>query len=254
MLERNPHRYGWVPSLPDHRDCKLVHGAAKIAARPPSFDMTPKMPPPYDQGQVGSCTGNSSAAAFQYAQIKQGLPSWIPSRLFAYLNGRRAEGTVDTDAGAQLKDVVRGIATYGIVPETEWPYDENKWMDIPDAQVYTDALKNVATSYLAVRQTVDDICTTLAGNEPVIFGFSVYSAFESQQVAETGILNLPTASEQLLGGHAVLAVGYDDASQRFRVRNSWGPGWGQQGYFTIPYDYLSNPDLADDFWILRTVD
>lgn len=253
MLIRNPRKYGCVPSLPDHRDFKLVHRPSVMAARPTSFNMTAKMPAVYDQGQVGSCTGNSSAGAFQYAQIKQGITSWVPSRLFAYLNGRVAEGTVGNDAGAQIKDVVRGIATYGIVPETEWPYDENKWMDVPDAKVYADATANKVLSYLAVDQSVDNLCTTLAGDDPIIFGFSVYTAFEGEDVARTGILNIPGRDEQLLGGHAVLIVGYDDSTRRFTVRNSWGPSWGKAGYFQMPYEYVINPDLASDFWILRTV-
>jgi C1A family cysteine protease len=85
-------------------------------------------------------------------------------------------------------------------------------------------------------------------------GFSVYAAFESAAVAQTGKLNLPAPTEALLGGHAVLAVGYDDPSQRFIVRNSWGPDWGQAGYFTMPYAYLLDENLSDDFWTIRVVE
>lgn len=78
--------------------------------------------------------------------------------------------------------------------------------------------------------------------------FSVYESFESQKVASTGIAEMPKKSEKLLGGHAVLGVGYDDAKKTFPVRNSWGPDWGMDGYFTMPYEYLANRNLSDDFW------
>jgi C1A family cysteine protease len=91
----------------------------------------------------------------------------------------------------------------------------------------------------------------LAEGYPFVFGFSVYTAFESPAVAQTGVLNLPVTGEKQLGGHAVCAVGYDDTAKTVLVRNSWGADWGMDGYFTIPYDYISNNNLADDFWTLR---
>jgi C1A family cysteine protease len=91
----------------------------------------------------------------------------------------------------------------------------------------------------------------LAEGYPFVFGFAVYDSFESEEVAKTGIVNLPVAGDRMLGGHAVLAVGFDDTVQRFIVRNSWGSGWGMAGYFTIPYAYLTNRDLSDDFWTIR---
>jgi len=65
---------------------------------------------------------------------------------------------------------------------------------------------------------------------------------------------MPQPSEQVAGGHAVLAVGYDDRSQWFLVRNSWGPDWGMHGYFTMPYQYLLEENLSDDFWTVRLVE
>jgi C1A family cysteine protease len=93
----------------------------------------------------------------------------------------------------------------------------------------------------------------LAAGYPFVFGFTVYSSFEGQEVAKTGVVSMPTPDEQVVGGHAVLAVGYDDASQAFIVRNSWGAGWGQEGYFTMPYAYLTTRALSSDFWTIRIV-
>jgi C1A family cysteine protease len=88
---------------------------------------------------------------------------------------------------------------------------------------------------------------------PFAFGFTVYESFESDAVAQTGIVPMPSSNEEVLGGHAVLAVGYDDASTSFIVRNSWGPNWGQKGYYQMPYGYLTNTDLASDFWAIQVV-
>jgi C1A family cysteine protease len=93
----------------------------------------------------------------------------------------------------------------------------------------------------------------LASGYPFVFGFTVYESFESQDVAKTGVVPMPSPNEQTVGGHAVLAVGYDDSQQRFIVRNSWGPDWGMKGYFTIPYAYLTQSNLSDDFWTIRLI-
>ena len=93
----------------------------------------------------------------------------------------------------------------------------------------------------------------LASGYPFVLGFTVYQSFESDTVAQTGHAPMPGPNEQTIGGHAVLAVGYDDSQNWFIIRNSWGTGWGMQGYFTLPYDYLTNDNLADDFWTIRLV-
>ena len=93
----------------------------------------------------------------------------------------------------------------------------------------------------------------LASGYPFVFGFTVYESFEGDAVAKSGMVPMPADSETEVGGHAVMAVGYNDSIERFLVRNSWGPDWGVGGYFTIPYGYLTDSDLADDFWVIRLV-
>jgi C1A family cysteine protease len=107
--------------------------------------------------------------------------------------------------------------------------------------------------YQRVTQTLGQLKGCLASGFPFVFGFVVYESFESKEVASTGEGQLPTAGEKQIGGHAVLAVGYDEDQQRFIVRNSWGPKWGMQGYFTLPYPYVLQATLAGDFWTIRSV-
>lgn len=257
-LERTPRHYGWVPQLPDRRDFRLSHSAADIAARPPTTDLSilPAMPPVYDQGQLGSCVGNSVAGAVEYNIRTENKGLWQPSRLFIYYNARRLEGTTSSDSGASIRDGVKGVVEWGTPAESFWHYDIGKFADTPPAPIYAKAMRNIVTSYLAVPQTIADICTTLAGKEPIVFGFSVYSAFESAQVASTGVVNMPGPNERLIGGHSPLIVGYDDSIKRFKCRNSWGLSWGMPtapGYFTIPYDYIASPQLSSDFWVIRNV-
>ena len=245
-------RYGWKRGLPDFRDfpLSLPHGKAL----PARIDLSGSCPPVYDQGDLGSCTANAIGAAHQFEQMKQREAAFMPSRLFVYYNERALEGTVSQDAGAIIRDGMKVVAKQGVCPEAEWPYNVARFKVKPSAKCYTDGAKHLALQYLAVKQTLADMQGCLAAGFPFVFGFSVYESFESDAVAKTGIVPMPKRGEQQLGGHAVLAVGYDCPTQRFIVRNSWGAGWGKQGYFTIPFSYLVNQNLASDFWTLRLVE
>ena len=246
-------RYGWVRDLPDARDIIYAAPMPTLQALPASFDLRPQCPPVYDQGQLGSCTGNAIAGAVQFDRLKQKLTDFVPSRLFIYYNERVMEGTVESDSGAQIRDGIKSVAKLGVPPETDWPYDISKFAQRPPAKAYTDALRDRAVSYSRIVQNLNQMKGCLASGFPFVFGFTVYESFESQQVANTGVVPMPAPGEQVLGGHAVVAVGYDDTQQRFLVRNSWGTTWGQQGYFTIPYAYLVDSNLASDFWTIRLV-
>ena len=249
------HRFvGWRPDKPDHRDLHLNRISAPLPTTPDLLDLRPKMPAVYNQGDLGSCTANASGAAFQYDLIRQGLPDFMPSRLGIYLEERRLEGTLAEDAGAQIRDAVKVLAKIGVAPETLWPYDPTKFAQTPPASFYKVAAANEALQYARVDQTAEGIEQCLAKGFPVIFGFTVYSSFESETVAKTGMLPMPGKHETNEGGHAVLCVGYDRKRRLFIIRNSWGAEWGDKGYFYMPYDYLLNPHLASDFWAVYTVE
>ncbi len=245
-------KYGWAPDLPDQRDHLYSAPQPILAKLPPKKDLRSGCPPVYDQGQLGSCTANAISGAIQFEQKKQGVKVFMPSRLFIYYNERVMEGSVNSDAGAQIRDGVKSVANLGVCPESEWPYDIDKFANKPGTQCFKDATKCQAVGYQRLDSTnLNQLKGCIASGFPFVFGFTVYDGFESPNVAKTGVLDMPGPKEKVVGGHAVLAVGYDDSSQRFTVRNSWGKDWGMKGYFTIPYSYLTTTDLADDFWTIR---
>ena len=223
-------------------------------ALPKSIDLRAGCPPVYDQGELGSCTANAIAAAIEFDQKKQKMAQpFTPSRLFIYYNERAMEGTIATDSGAMLRDGIKSIASQGACPEVMWPYVEQHFSERPPAPCYKAGKAHPAVAYSRLAQDLMRMKTCLAQGYPFVFGFTVYESFECDQVAHTGIATLPSASETALGGHAVMAVGYNDASSTVLVRNSWGSGWGMGGYFTLPYDYITDANLAADFWTVRLV-
>ncbi|MBV9213075.1 MAG: C1 family peptidase [Actinobacteria bacterium] len=245
--------YGWLPDLPDHRD--LLYAPPPVAQRrlPRAASLQDAMPPVFEQGALGSCTGQAIAAADQFEAERQGEGFGTPSRLFIYYGEREIEGSVDRDSGAMIRDGFKVLARDGAPPETDWPYDISRFAERPPENAYADARLHRAVSYRRLPQTATALRTCLAEGYPFVFGFTVYESFESDGVAATGRVEMPAPSEGVLGGHAVVAVGYDDSEQRFTVRNSWGQAWAAGGYFTMPYAYLLDASLASDLWTLRTL-
>jgi C1A family cysteine protease len=254
LRPRAVQRFGWVPDLPDARDFMYSAPEAVLTKMPTKADLRPKMPKIYDQGELGSCTANAIGAAYEFEQVKEGMKDFMPSRLFIYYNERAMEGTVETDSGAMIRDGIKSVAKVGVCTETTWPYDIPRFTEKPPKTAYTEAKKHQAVVYRRVLGNLHQMQGCIAQGYPFVFGFSVYESFMSPEVAKTGQVPLPPRGEQLIGGHAVLAVGYDDSIQSFIVRNSWGTGWGIKGYFTMPYGYLTDPGLARDFWAIYTVE
>lgn len=249
-------RYGWRPDVPDQRDLKMTMARAPKELK---IDLTPQMPPVYDQGELGSCVGNAVAAAMEYDRIRQGA-AWpipetrtVPSRLMIYYEARRIEKSIAEDAGCEIRDGVKAAVKVGACYEDLWPYDVAKFADRPAQECYDAALRDRVKSYARVTRSQSQLEAVLASGSPIIIGISVYDSFESDAVARTGTVPMPKKKEAMLGGHAVLVVGYDRRKRRFIVRNSWGEGWGKKGYFTLPYDYVLDENLADDFWVAKTV-
>jgi C1A family cysteine protease len=206
--------------------------------------------PVENQSHLQSCTANALAGALEFLE-KKDLGRYTDfSRLFIYYNVRDMEHSVNCDTGTQIRHGIKSLAKFGACPETLWPYDIAKFEYKPSPRCYTSALNHQITSYYRING-IREMRQCLAEGFPFVFGFSVYESFFSKNMLRTGVLNLPKKTENLIGGHAVMAVGYSEAKKRFLVRNSWGTRWGQKGYFTMPYDYLSNTNLSDDFWTIR---
>jgi C1A family cysteine protease len=228
---------------PEHLD---IFPVKKVDTLPDIVDLRDKMPEVYDQGQLGSCTANALAALIEYITKVMG------SRLFLYYNERKVENDIPDDNGAQLSDGVKCLQKYGICLETEWPYDIEKFTICPPEACYKDALKYKALKVKNIKNTIEDMQACLHSGFPFCVGISVYSSFESDEVAQTGMVPMPTETDTLCGGHAVCVVGYDNIKKLWIMRNSWSSTWGDKGYFYLPYEYLTNSDLSSDLWCVLT--
>ena len=246
-------KYGWKPDLPDQRD--LFYHVIKPkslggAGLPPLVDLRPMCSQVEHQGNVGSCTGQALVAALEFLERKNNKPFEDLSRLFVYYNERVLEGTANSDSGAMIRDGLKTLSKDGVCSEVLWPYVERNVFKKPGCSAYADAKNHLVQTYFRIG-SIDDMFACLASGYPFVFGATIYSGFENGITAKAGIVSLPSTNEQVMGGHAILCVGYDMNNKTFIVRNSWGTGWGDKGYCYFPFGYLVNPNLCDDFWTIR---
>ena len=247
-------KYGLRWQKSDKRDLLYTPHAKLLADRPVMVNLRDQMPAIYDQENIGSCTAQSVCALMEYLNMKQG-DIFEPSRLYTYYNNRVMMGWwyLFIDSGATIRDSIKSVAKYGICAESLWPYDTKKYWRTPPAKAYADGKKQQALQYEAVVNLHEHIETRLAEGFPVDLGIPIYTSFQSEAAAKTGVVPMPVpATETLLGGHAVLCIGYDRDKQIYYMRNSWGEEWGDKGYFTIPYQYMK--ELASDLWTITLVE
>jgi C1A family cysteine protease len=253
-------KYHWQREPVDTRD-HLYNTASAPATLPASVDLRPYCSPIEDQGQLGSCTANAIAGVIEYLD-RRANKNLDVSRLFIYYQERLLEGSISTDAGAYLRDGIKACYTYGAPLESLWPYNISRFAVQPPPTVYADALKRKVTGY-AKCTDFTAVKTAISQNHPVVIGFDVYASFESGTwwyPTGSGLMPYPTVNrEQLLGGHAVALVGYNDnlsgpaGKGYFIARNSWGTSWGKSGYFYMPYSVIKNTNMSSDFWTISTV-
>lgn len=262
---------GWVPDLPDHRDFPYfdTHAPEDDIILPARISLRKRMPPVFDQGDLGSCTANALVAAVMFAH---GPDTPMLSRLDLYWDERKIEDTINEDAGAEIRSGVKSLAKWGVMPEKLWPYKVRRYKLTPPADGQELALDYKITSYSRLNGR-DDFMTCLADGYPFVIGFTVFQNWESPLVEKKGLLSMPTADQKQIGGHAALVVGFDTAfienpafkksglmpqdipqDVMFEVRNSFGESWGDEGYFWVPASYFENKDLADDAWTIRKTD
>jgi C1A family cysteine protease len=252
--KRTIQRFGWVPDITDFRDQEVTVRLKSMSALPDQVDLRKGFTPMEDQGPIGSCVGCSVVSALEFYDKRNDGHYTNRSRLFAYYEARVVLGTQDWDSGAMIRDAVKVAQKIGVPREVLWRYNIDRFAEKPDQKAYDDAAQSMrkVTSYARVMG-LQSMLTTLATYNPVIFGFAVYESFLSPQVEMRGIVDMPDINgEAMVGGHAVVAVGYDMKAERVWCRNSWGPKWGVKGYFSLPFEYVDEDNgLADDFWLIR---
>ena len=265
---------GWHPDVPDLRDKAAISGSgAKMRDKArQSFDRAigieaPKngLPrrhenlrwcsPIEDQGSLGSCTAQATVGLMEFMQRRSG-DHVDGSRLFLYKVTRKLLGWTG-DTGAYVRTALKAVAAFGVPPEQYWPYDITRYEEEPTAFLYSFANNYKALDYaridvagLVAKDVLTEVKRTLSSGLGVVFGFSVYSS-----LSNAADIPYPTTSDTLKGGHAVMAVGYDDDHKlpngtpcpSLIIRNSWGTRWGRQGYGFLPDAYVLN-GLAQDFW------
>jgi C1A family cysteine protease len=278
---------GWLADHPDMRDhtvdtdsapagkqhsvAALLKEVATPATPPKSVDLRADFSPVEDQGHLGSCTANAGAGMIEYFQ-RRAYGKYVDlSRLFLYKTTRDLLG-VHGDTGAYLRSTMQALATFGAPPEVYWPYDTTKFDIEPSAFLYTFGQDYKAEIYYRLdppgttgSALVDVIKQQLARQLPAMFGFTVYSSYQ-QSLTNGGEFPYPAQGEARVGGHAIVACGYDDAKKvtntsdgggstkgAFLIRNSWGSTWGESGYGWLPYKYVTS-GLAVDWWSLISAD
>lgn len=236
-------KYGWQK---DRGTNRALDFASSIQVMPAKFSWRQSLPPVFDQGKTASCTGQAVAAAIMLDELRDGVPPprQVPSRKFIYWNGRAATQGTPYDAGARISDVVDSLSTRGYCPESLCPFEN--MTEAPTHIAFETGLAHLVGNRRNVVQSERGIKQAIMAGRVVIAGMLAYETFEKEDAAATGIVRLPKDNEQYLGGHCVCIVGWDDEYRFWEVRNSWGPGWGDQGHFWADYAYFVNPQLSSD--------
>jgi C1A family cysteine protease len=284
-----PTGMGWLPDRPDVRD--LTHESTEIkdllgnsgsktlqalatagtesTEVPTSADLREWFSPVEDQEQIGSCTANAACGMLEYYQRRTFGKHVDMSRLFVYKVTRQYLGLTG-DTGAYLRSVMGSLALFGAPPEKYWPYDTAKFEEDPPAFCFAFAQNYQALTYFRLdpagqsgEQTLAVVKNHLAAGVPAIFGFTVYTTIRKPK--KPGDIPFPAKGENTLGGHAIVAVGYDDERKvqnpsdgtvqtgAFLIRNSWGTTWGEEGYGWLPYEYVRQ-GLAEDWWAMTSAE
>ena len=243
------HSYGWRRPLPG-----LTYPQANTTGLPVRSEVDPRreLPDAFDQGQIGSCTANATAACFQYDAIVAGKDCGRLSRRWIYHFEKAIEGTLGQgDTGAMGHDAFT-VAKYGIPVETLYPYSEDiDRVEETPPNVEPRAYR-LTREVRSVPQSLNSMKQVLSNRQTIAIGFTVYESFEDPSWTHTGLMPVPHPEETVLGGHEVLVVGYLTGEPHYAlVRNSWGASWGLDGYFLMPWGFLLDPRMCSDFRTIK---
>ena len=255
-----------VAKEPPYNPANAPPASESAGALPESVDLTTTgfAPTPYNQGATNSCVANAAAWDFWYVEKKEGLANPVaPSRAFVYYNSRVSEGTSPsalTDDGTWVGAMLQTMSTVGVAPESAWPYASTSVNAAPPATAYAAAQTHkILTDYQLDPTNLAQIEGSLAAGYPVVFAVKTTAGLTSESADATGFVPTPTAGDPITGGHAMVLVGYNNATQQFEFVNSWGTDWGAansqgtRGYGTMPFSYVTSAAYASGFYSIRSV-
>jgi C1A family cysteine protease len=242
--------YGWIRGHHDGRDRLFAPRSRGIL--PDEVDLRAEMPAVYDQGQQGSCVENG-CSAIAWNVIARIQEPWSPSRSHLYYEARARRGWQLTDSGSYVRDCLKVMAQEGVLPESEFPYEDSVFDRAPSDAIEAVALRMRIAPYAAITQSPPDIMRALADGNPIVFGCTVYESFESDAVAAGEPVPMPGPLESPVGGHCMVIVGYDRLKALVLVRNSWGSEWGLYGHCWMPMDYVCSKELSADLFVATGV-
>lgn len=243
-----PKFFGFIKDGPDERD--IIYKIKRITRElPASTEMAniERFPYRYNQGDIGSCVGHGVTAAFRRVLQINLMTDFEPSRLFAYYIARKDKLN---DTGATIRDAFKAMNRNGLCSERAWPYVECKFNSQPPEDAFKEALDHQTIRYERIWPvTKDSIRDIVSSGYPIVYGKMIYESFMGQKASRTGEIPIPDPQkEQFYGGHCMIIFDYDENGTI--ELNSWGKSWGQKGLCRVPWEYVLNPDLCQDFWVL----
>ena len=240
---------GYRPDKKSRNPQKFSAGAEQVI--PKVVDLRPFMTAVESQGNSNSCTANAMAGAYEYLDNRINGQSTDMSRLFIYYNAREIEGSTNKDEGAYLSDCVKVVRKYGACTEETWPFTLDEVTSKPPKVAYREAAQFRIEDAASVDIDLDIMRTCLAEGYPFVFGLQLFESFNGAG-GNGGLVPMPDPNnEKHVGGHAMLCVGYSDTDRVFIIRNSWGEEWGDMGYGYVPYEYMVDPNLNHDCWVIQ---
>ena len=241
--------YNLIRQIEDKRDFFYVPHYLEIPSSHFLNDVQMVSCPILDQGNLGSCLPNAVYALFYILSTR----NITLSRLQLYMVCRATDGnSLVEDSGSTIRGSMKAISNYGLCNESLWSYNISNFDKLAPSNAFTNLYKLSGFTYTFITQDLTSVKQVLASGSPIVVGITVYASFESSNANKYGIIPMPDIkTEKLLGGHAILLVGYHDDTKVFKFQNSWGTKWGDKGYGYIPYDYILDNNLAYDLCTVK---
>lgn len=261
MSEYSTYSFGWKPDLPDIHDKYYQFDKVELAPDTDSdsdldsdiensfrisrVDLRDQFPPVYDQANLHCSVPCSVLSVWRFFCNKTQSESDPPSRIHLH----QLTSLIDSnDKSLSIKNCLHVLEKVGVVSEEVIGFGEYPEVDEHFSGIESKPPKLI--KYRRVEQNKEQFKRALDAGYPIIFGLSLYSSALTDGTRKTGVIKMPTKSDQVVGGMCMVLVGYDNEQKMWIVRNNWGGDWGERGYGYIPFNYLTNPQLAQNFWVI----